>query len=189
MTSESLKPCPFCGGQSEFERKGDSRKSTIVSCQDCGASLENGEEWDHGRGWNTRADLQHPAVSREEIADKEKLKKMAWNTIFGENVIKTPQRAAIISRSIEYADAVLSLTPAPVAETHITRKEIEPLLEQLDEAIQTRRDGNDAYQRWPLDLLLSCRAYLHRAVSGEQPATEHTDAAMSALIDQPEGGE
>jgi len=53
--------------------------------------------------------------------------------------------------------------------TGITRKEIEPLLEQLDEAIQTRRDGNDAYQRWPLDLMLSCRAYLHRAVSGEQP--------------------
>jgi len=49
-----LLPCPFCGGRAAFERIGDRRKSTIVACDDCGCTLENGEEWDHGRGWNTR---------------------------------------------------------------------------------------------------------------------------------------
>ncbi len=52
--SEELKPCPFCGGEAEFERKGDRRQSTIVSCTCCGATQECGEEWDHGKTWNTR---------------------------------------------------------------------------------------------------------------------------------------
>lgn len=52
--SEELKPCPFCGGEAEFERKGDRRQSTIVSCTCCGATQECGEEWGHGKTWNTR---------------------------------------------------------------------------------------------------------------------------------------
>lgn len=52
--SEELKPCPFCGGDAEFERIGNSRRSTIVNCTECGASQECGEEWGHGRTWNTR---------------------------------------------------------------------------------------------------------------------------------------
>lgn len=52
-----LKPCPFCGGKANIEQYGNRRMSTIVSCGDCGATLENGEEWGHGRSWNTRADL------------------------------------------------------------------------------------------------------------------------------------
>jgi Lar family restriction alleviation protein len=57
MSAPELKPCPFCGEAAEFKRLGDRRASTIVSCTYCGASLECGEEWDHGSAWNTRADL------------------------------------------------------------------------------------------------------------------------------------
>jgi len=53
--SEALKPCPFCGGKAEFERKGTARYSTIISCTNCGARLETGAEWAHEREWNERA--------------------------------------------------------------------------------------------------------------------------------------
>lgn len=52
--SEKVKPCPFCGGEAEFERKGDRKQSTIVSCTCCGATQECGEERGHGKTWNTR---------------------------------------------------------------------------------------------------------------------------------------
>ena len=50
-----LKPCPFCGGEAAFERLGCRKASTVVACGDCGAALENGETFKHGRAWNTRA--------------------------------------------------------------------------------------------------------------------------------------
>ena len=50
-----LLPCPFCGGDAEIERLGTTRLSTIYQCTDCGCSLETGEEWGHGDGWNRRA--------------------------------------------------------------------------------------------------------------------------------------
>jgi hypothetical protein len=49
-----LLPCPFCGSEAEIERLGNHRQSTIYACTDCGCSLETGEEWGHGRRWNTR---------------------------------------------------------------------------------------------------------------------------------------
>lgn len=53
---EELRPCPFCGGRASFERIGDHRKSCIVSCDDCGAWLETGEEGERcGGTWNHRA--------------------------------------------------------------------------------------------------------------------------------------
>lgn len=57
MTNDAidLKDCPFCGGEAEIERYGTPRMSTIYACQDCGCRLETGEEWGHGRQWNTRA--------------------------------------------------------------------------------------------------------------------------------------
>lgn len=51
---EKLLPCPFCGGEAEFERIGTARFSTIVTCQDCGCTLETGETFNHGKTWNTR---------------------------------------------------------------------------------------------------------------------------------------
>jgi Lar family restriction alleviation protein len=55
--SIELLPCPFCGGEAEIERVGDHHRSTIYTCTECGASLETGEEWGHGRRWNERANL------------------------------------------------------------------------------------------------------------------------------------
>ena len=55
--SIKLLPCPFCGDEAEIERLGDHSRSTIYRCTSCGASLETGEEWDHGKDWNKRADI------------------------------------------------------------------------------------------------------------------------------------
>ncbi len=54
---DKLLPCPFCGGKASIERYGDHRQSTIYKCDDCSCSLETGEEWSHGKRWNTRAAL------------------------------------------------------------------------------------------------------------------------------------
>lgn len=54
MENADLSPCPFCGGAAEFERKGTARASTIVTCTNCGATLETGEVWSRGEAWNTR---------------------------------------------------------------------------------------------------------------------------------------
>lgn len=51
---KELMPCPFCGGEAEFERIGNTRMSTIVSCTDCGCRLECGETFNHGEQWNAR---------------------------------------------------------------------------------------------------------------------------------------
>lgn len=51
-----LKPCPFCGGEAEFERMGDRRQSCIVVCTDCGGRHESGDEGERsGDSWNRRA--------------------------------------------------------------------------------------------------------------------------------------
>lgn len=53
---EELKPCPFCGGEAEFERKGTSRVSCIVCCTCCGARHESGDVNEmSGMSWNRRS--------------------------------------------------------------------------------------------------------------------------------------
>lgn len=55
---DKLLPCPFCGGEPEIERMGTSRVSMIITCTECGASLETGETWlDKNCSWNTRAPI------------------------------------------------------------------------------------------------------------------------------------
>ena len=50
-----LLPCPFCGGEAEFERMGTPRQSCIVACTDCGGRLEASEEGAAcGSQWNDR---------------------------------------------------------------------------------------------------------------------------------------
>jgi Lar family restriction alleviation protein len=50
-----LLPCPFCGGEAEFERLGTRRQSCIVVCIDCGCRLESADQDDNcGVSWNTR---------------------------------------------------------------------------------------------------------------------------------------
>lgn len=63
MTNEQLRaellPCPICGERASFVRQGTRRKSCIVACDSCGASLETSEEGEHcGKAWNRRAALQ-----------------------------------------------------------------------------------------------------------------------------------
>lgn len=56
--SEELKPCPFCGGEAEIERKGSIRASMIIACLDCGARVESGDVYGltkpESYKWNTR---------------------------------------------------------------------------------------------------------------------------------------
>lgn len=50
-----LLPCPFCGGDAEFERMGDRRQSCIVACTDCGCRHESSDEHENnGASWNSR---------------------------------------------------------------------------------------------------------------------------------------
>lgn len=50
-----LRECPFCGGEAQFDRRGDYRRSCQVSCTNCGARHESGDEYDQsGNAWNTR---------------------------------------------------------------------------------------------------------------------------------------
>ena len=52
--SEKLKPCPFCGGKADVERMGTHRASMIISCTNCGCSLESGETSLEKCNWNDR---------------------------------------------------------------------------------------------------------------------------------------
>jgi len=55
-TPDDLLPCPFCGGEAEFERMGTPRQSCIVVCGNCGARHESGDEGArNGTQWNRRA--------------------------------------------------------------------------------------------------------------------------------------
>jgi hypothetical protein len=65
-----LEPCPFCGGEAEFERMGDHRQSCIVACQDCGCRLETGETWNCGQSWNTRTP---PPITEDMVERIERL--------------------------------------------------------------------------------------------------------------------
>lgn len=69
MGEVELKPCPFCGGEAAIERLGDNRRSTIISCVDCGCCLENGETFKHGTLWNTRTPPR-PDEGGGEIEDR-----------------------------------------------------------------------------------------------------------------------
>ena len=63
-----LKPCPFCGGKAEFERKGTHRVSCIVNCTDCGASMESNEVGEiSGAFWNDRVEDKRIAELEEVI--------------------------------------------------------------------------------------------------------------------------
>jgi|GEM_PF-3115111 len=68
MQSEELKPCPFCGHSAHIEQRGDRSMSTIYQCDNCGCSLETGEEFNHGAGWNNRAALEAALSAAEPVA-------------------------------------------------------------------------------------------------------------------------
>lgn len=64
MSDAALLPCPFCGGEAEYERVGTPKVSCIVVCTQCGARHESSDQdWYNGKAWNQRAALavSHPA--------------------------------------------------------------------------------------------------------------------------------
>jgi hypothetical protein len=67
-----LSPCPFCGGKAEFEQIGNRRRSTIVTCTNCGCTLETGEEWGQGSQWNTRIDTTKDVTQMSTPSDTKK---------------------------------------------------------------------------------------------------------------------
>jgi uncharacterized Zn finger protein len=82
MTNENtpkLLPCPFCGGDAEFERLGTRMQSTIVACQCCGATQECGLTYDYGDVWNTRT---APTSDTHVIISREVLELMKQTTDF-----------------------------------------------------------------------------------------------------------
>ncbi|QUS39590.1 hypothetical protein RPMA_12635 [Tardiphaga alba] len=55
MSLVDLKPCPFCGGYATLERMGGHAWSCIVTCVECGCTLESNEQWPNsGKKWNQR---------------------------------------------------------------------------------------------------------------------------------------
>jgi hypothetical protein len=50
-----LSPCPFCGCEAEVSRMGSGRQSMIITCTDCGCTLESGETFLGPHcSWNSR---------------------------------------------------------------------------------------------------------------------------------------
>ena len=68
-----LLPCPFCGGEASIERYGNTRVSTQYHCDDCGCFLETGEEFNHGRSWNTRATLAAAPKVEQDYSEMKRL--------------------------------------------------------------------------------------------------------------------
>lgn len=70
--SKNLKGCPLCGSTDViFEREGNYKQSCIVSCQECGLTLESNEEGDRcGTQWNRRVDSEMETVKEWEIRNK-----------------------------------------------------------------------------------------------------------------------
>ena len=86
---DKLKPCPFCGGEPEYERHGTNRQSCIISCLDCGARIETGETGGlEGSMWNTRTADGERTAAKARIAYFEQLAadRLAKNTADAERI-------------------------------------------------------------------------------------------------------
>lgn len=73
-----LKKCPFCGGDADYVRKGTARVSNIVSCNECGVSVECGATFNFHRTWNSRQESKQLQASQAEV---ERLKAIIKDTI------------------------------------------------------------------------------------------------------------
>jgi Lar family restriction alleviation protein len=62
-----LKDCPFCGGKPIIDRMGSARASMVISCEDCGATVECGSNNLKFSDWNSRSNV----VERLEARVKE----------------------------------------------------------------------------------------------------------------------
>jgi Lar family restriction alleviation protein len=89
-----LLPCPFCGGEAEFERLGTGRQSCIVACVNCGARHESSDEDAHnGDSWNIRAKLseQEPVAFVDEKGALSPTLKGVVELKNGDQLYTTPQ--------------------------------------------------------------------------------------------------
>lgn len=57
MSHEILKPCPFCNGEAEIERESTHTRSAIITCSNCGCTIEHSETWLAEKHWNTRFEV------------------------------------------------------------------------------------------------------------------------------------
>lgn len=56
-----LESCPFCGGEAQFTRN----SPNLISCVDCGVTLETKATFRCNKAWNTRQDI--PRAKIEEL--------------------------------------------------------------------------------------------------------------------------
>ena len=76
-----LKNCPICNGEAEFERKGTTRYSTIVTCTDCGCTAEDGSTFNHEARWNTRPREEELEKENKKLNDQLTLNRNAYKEI------------------------------------------------------------------------------------------------------------
>jgi Lar family restriction alleviation protein len=111
-----LKPCPFCGGSASIERYGDRIQSTIYRCDECSCRLETGEEWDHGKIWNSRsADtvsrLREALEILERYADHETAK--AFSAMHRQRAVQDVDGALLFEKTRDaYSDMTMRIRAA-----------------------------------------------------------------------------
>lgn len=55
MSTPELKPCPFCGGESDIEHDHTAEENHAYGCRDCGLWFDTFNADDAITAWNTRA--------------------------------------------------------------------------------------------------------------------------------------
>lgn len=132
-----LLPCPFCGGAARIERVGNRRHSTQYACNECGCTLETGEEWNHGADWNRR-----PAIDLAATRD-------AREGVEASDIaaIEAPRGEESIPANLSRAEAALLVRQAPTPRANITitpaqRAEIEAAVMMMSATtLGGQRDG------------------------------------------------
>lgn len=116
---QNLLPCPFCGGEAEFERTGTRGHSCIVQCTSCGALRESSDEYERsGSSWNDRAALAQPVPAADvplqvQGSDHDNLRDRIGQAISDEIANGVPNPDWFDSREIDrIADAVIEVLPA-----------------------------------------------------------------------------
>lgn len=122
-----LKPCPFCGGDAEFERLGTGRQSCIVACGNCGARHESSDEYERsGSSWNQRAAPEGPAPT--EPMEWQELKAAALSILLGANPLGGALSSVPTKRLTAIGNALRALAAAPEAPPPVeARQPPEPL--------------------------------------------------------------
>jgi Lar family restriction alleviation protein len=93
-----LLPCPFCGGEAEFQRRGTGRVSCVVDCTECGASHSSSDEGDRsGTSWNRRAAEAERDAALPKVALAEAV--LSWRA----DALSTDELRLAVDRYYEHA--------------------------------------------------------------------------------------